>query len=144
MANTRKHIKILKKWIKNEGDDTKLPKRYKINHKKWGKLLKTKLFKDEISGRFEVAKKRSQLLMAKYLPLATAKLIEQCNSDNNETSRKACLEIIELCADEKPIEIIQAVPVKKEPDVEMDDETASKILEVMAESKKTKGIENRF
>ncbi|MEN6384432.1 MAG: hypothetical protein ABFD79_04475 [Phycisphaerales bacterium] len=134
MANSRNQLKMIKKWIKNEGDDTKLPKRFKICHTKWGKLLNTKKIRDEIEGRIEVAKKRSQLLMVKYLPLATAKLIELCNSENNETSRKACVDILTVHKDNKPIEIIK----EPEPKLDFDNETASKVWAIIAESRSRK------
>lgn len=135
MRFTPKQLKIIKKWLNNEVDELELCKKYHISYRKWHKWTNSKFVKDEIKGRVEAAKKRSELLMAEYLPLATAKLIEQCNSENSETSRKACLQIITNCAQENQIEEQEETT---EPAVEIDDETASKILAVLAERKRKK------
>ncbi|MCE5339520.1 MAG: hypothetical protein LLF92_00130 [Planctomycetaceae bacterium] len=135
MSITKKHTKIIDEWVQNEVDETELIQKYRISFKKLSKLLNYKQTKDEIDGRLEVAKKRSQLLIAKYLPVATAKLIELCNSDNNETSRKACMDLIKEELQEKFAEPITQTEAQ-EPAPKIDNETASTILAVLAEKKK--------
>ncbi len=135
MAVSKKYQKIIDKWIKNDGDETELTKKYHISYKKWANLLRDKYTINAIEGRVELAKRKSQLLKAKYLPLATAKLIELCNSENNETSRKACVDLIkeeikEKCTDSK------TETGAEESGKEVNPETASTILAVLAEKKK--------
>lgn len=136
----KKQQEIVMKWINNEADEKKLCKKYKISYKKWSRWISSKFAQEEIKGRTEAAKKGCEILMAKYLQLATAKLIEQCNSENNETSRKACLEIIALCGQHEPIDVTAAIEIKNEPVEEFDEETQSKLLEVLANSKKNAQI----
>lgn len=136
MQFTKKQIKIIKKWINNESDEKELCKKYKISYKKWSTWINSKYVKDEIKGRVEAAKKSSELLMARYLPLATAKLIEQCNSENNETSRKACIQIISLFSKDTAID--ETKELENASEVEIEPEMASKILAVMAEEKRKK------
>lgn len=138
MVLSKKHLKIIEEWINNGGDEVEISMKYGISYKQWVKWLSDKSFSDEINGRIEMAKRRSQLLMAKYLPLATAKLIELCNSDNNEISRKACLNIVELEADLKRVNNNSTQLEPDEPEGHIEPETASKILAILADSRKTK------
>jgi hypothetical protein len=132
MALTKKNIKIIDEWVRNEVDESELIEKYRISYKKLSKLLNYKQTKEEIEGRVEAAKKRSQLLLSKYLPLAMAKLIEQCNSENSETSRKACMDILAIPHGKETSE----KPEEKTKEPKLDYETATKVWAVLAESRK--------
>jgi hypothetical protein len=131
MALTKKQLKVIKEWINNGGDEVEISLKYGISYKQWVKWLNNKSFSDEIDGRIELARRRSQFLIAKYVPLATAKLVQLCNSDNNETSRKACLDILEL---EAGLKKASQTPTDEsvEPEPVIDPATASKLLAALA------------
>lgn len=54
----------------------------------------------ELDRRIELLGRNSRLLIAKYSSIAAAKLIALTDSANQETARKACLDIISLLKDE--------------------------------------------
>lgn len=56
----------------------------------------------ELDRRIEQLGRNSRLLIAKYASLAAAKLIALTDSKNQETARKACLDIISLLKCENP------------------------------------------
>jgi hypothetical protein len=138
MALTKEQLKIIYNWIRNEEDETKILKKYRITYKKWAQWLNDENVRQEIKGKVLAAKTRSKLFLARYLPLASAKLIELCNSDNYETSRKACIEILNFAhqnsieSDDEQIDAKDKLPNVSE----FDSQTQSKLLAVLAESKK--------
>ncbi len=56
----------------------------------------------ELDRRIELLGRNSRILIAKYSSIAAAKLIALTDSANQETARKACLDIISLLKDENP------------------------------------------
>jgi hypothetical protein len=58
--------------------------------------LKCKSFTDELDFLKGAAKRQSDLILAKYISVATAKLIGLTGSEKEETARKACLDIISI------------------------------------------------
>jgi hypothetical protein len=56
------------------------------------------LFPSEYDRRITSAHRQSAAIIAKYAPLAAAKLVQLTESDREETARKACLDIISLPA----------------------------------------------
>jgi hypothetical protein len=133
MALTKKQLKIIDEWFKNGGDEIEISMKYGISYKQWVKWLGNKYFSDEVAGRLELAKRRSQILLARYIPLAAAKLVQLCNSENNETSRKACLDILALETGLKQVSdtLKSEAP---EPAPTIDPATASKLLAALAET----------
>lgn len=131
MALTEKQIRVIEDLFESGGDEAGVLQKHNISHKLWQKWLADKDFSDGIKSRFESAKRASLILMAKYTSLAAAKLVQLCDSRNQETSRKACLDILTLriggkeTADAEQAEAPEAI----------DAATASKILGVLAEEK---------
>jgi hypothetical protein len=83
------------------------------------------LFVEEMNARIESARQNSQILLTQSAPTAAETLAKLAQSEG-ETGRKACLDILKLSGqDEEAGEI-------GEPTVEVSDEQAEKILEIMA------------
>ena len=89
--------------------------------------------------RIAGAYRQSELILARYAPLAAAKLVELTESDNQETRRKACLDIISL-QDKKQNEQDKKRPSKIEQNAsettdqpDLSPETASRLLAALAE-----------
>jgi hypothetical protein len=132
MALTKKQLEIIDELFKNGGDETEISMKYGISYKQWVKWLGNKHFSEEVAGRIELAKCRSQILMAKYIPLAAAKLVQLCNSENNETGRRACLDILALETGPKQVSDT-STNQSPEPAANIDAATASKLLAALAE-----------
>ena len=62
--------------------------------KKQKSLSKKQLALNE--HRVERAVQRTRLIIARYAPLAASKLVQLTESENQETARKACLDIISM------------------------------------------------
>lgn len=90
----------------------------------------------ELDRRIELLGRNSRLLIAKYSSLAAAKLIALTDSANQETARKACLDIISLLKDENQ----KTSPDSDEPQPgtmpEIAPALAEKLLATIAEQRK--------
>jgi hypothetical protein len=131
MALTEKQVKVIEDLFESGGDEAAILQKYNISHNLWQKWLADKNFSEGIKSRFESSRRASQILLAKYIPLAAAKLVQLCDSKNQETSRKACLDILTLRAGN--IETADSDEAEAIPAIEPG--TASKILAVLAEKK---------
>ena len=60
------------------------------------KWLADDVFGSEVRFRTESAHRQSRLIIAQYLPVAAAKLVQLTESEKEETARRACLDIISL------------------------------------------------
>lgn len=127
---TAKQIEIIDDLFESGGDETAVLQKHNIPRKLWAKWLADKDFADEIAGRLEMSKRQSRIILSKYLSVAAVKLVQLCNSENQETSRKACLDIISLQTGQVPK--TDDTGQSAEPSTTLDPATASKILEVLA------------
>lgn len=134
MSLGKKQLIALNELFETGGDEAAVLKKHNIARSLWAKWLADKKFADEMAARMDAMKRQSGIIIAKYAPFAAAKLIELCSSENQETARKAALDILNLQTDQpetsklKP-EISDTAPPSITP------ETASKLLAVLAENK---------
>ena len=129
MALTKKQLDVIDDWFENGGNETAVLRKYNITHKKWKKWILDKAFNAAVAEKVESVQRQSQILIAQYVPMAAAKLIQLCDSDKGETSRKACLDILAMRTDDNK----QSADADEEEKPMLDDETAAKILAVLAE-----------
>lgn len=135
MALTEKQIKAIDDLFDSGGDEAAVLQKHNISHKLWQKWLADKNFSDGVASRLESSKRAGQILLAKYISLAAAKLVQLCDSKNQETSRKACLDILALETGLKQAsETAKDTSVEPEPTT-IDAATASKLLAALAETK---------
>jgi len=104
--------------------------------------LKDSRFRREIRIRIRWAYEKSEILVAKYAMIAAARLVRLTESENQETARRACLDIITLIrARRQKKSIVQHVRGKTgskkdegpEKDIQLTDQQASKLLSALAE-----------
>jgi len=135
MALTKRQFNIIDEWFENGGNETTVLKKYNITHKKWEKWLADKAFGAAMADKVKAVQRQSQILIVQYVPMAAAKLIQLCGSDKEETSRKACLDVLALqaggCKDAEPC--VSTDACDNEEKTMLDEETAAKILAVLAE-----------
>ncbi|MFA5291607.1 MAG: hypothetical protein WC496_01085 [Phycisphaerae bacterium] len=133
MSITKRQLIILDELFETGGDESAVLKRHNISRKLWAKWLAEEDFADEIAARMDALKRQSGMLISKYAPFAAAKLIELCGSENQETARKAALDIINLHRSQT-----QDTPDNEPPALpklpSISPETASKLLSVLAEN----------
>jgi hypothetical protein len=132
---TKKQNSVLKDLFKGSRSEVEVLKKHKIStqlYKGW--LADDEMFADEFAFRAQAGKRQCELIIANYAPAAAAKLIALTQGQKEETTRKACLDIISL-----PLELTQQKRKKEAQDKDaaenISDEIASKMLEILAGDK---------
>jgi len=122
--------------VKSELPIEEVLKEHGISEAEFEDWLVERSFQKQVELRVQAAKFRTALLLAKYAPLAMAKLVGLACSEKEETARKACLDIISLASTEsvKNTQREMAEQVNEDEElVNLTEEQASKILGVLAE-----------
>ncbi len=131
---TKIQLNALDELYGNGGDELAVQEKFNIKYSVWQKWMSDYYFTSEIDIRLATLQRQTDIMLAKFKPMAMALLMGLCQSQNEETSRKACAEL--LCikfSSSAPIRDINQPP---EPDEQITDEMASKILAVLAEEKR--------
>ncbi len=124
-------LAVIDELFSGNFDEQAVLKKYKINRNTLNRWLADEFFDAELATRIASAHRQSEALIARYAPLAAAKLVQLTESEKEETARRACLDIItlpKLKAREKADEEI----AEQAEQIEISDETAGKILAVLA------------
>jgi len=129
---TKKQRDVIEDLFAGQADERDVLAKHKVDCRLYEKWLTDENFIAAFDRRLESARRQSDLIIARYATLAAAKLAQLTESENQETSRKACLDIIGLLR-----------PDKKQPDAVDDEakenypqlapELAGKLLKVLAE-----------
>jgi hypothetical protein len=123
---------VLEDLFDSELDEQGVLEKHRVRRSTYDKWLTEEPFAKQFSRYVTRAKRRSELLLAKYCSLAAAKLVELTASEKAETARKACLDIIRQPKIKTEDEGDNAI---KPQETQFSNETASKILAVIAEGK---------
>lgn len=115
--------------------------KYNISRTVFNKWLTDERFVEQFNERIASNFRQSQLIIARYAPLAAAKLVQLTESDKEETARKACLDIISMPSSGFGVAVTPAVTVKHtaSPEAEpkyptvLSEQTASRLLAALAE-----------
>ncbi len=135
MSLTQEQLEIIDDLFELGGDENAVIQKHNIDRKVFRGWLAEKEFADCVADRLKSSKLHSEILLSRYASFAASKLIQLCQSENQETSRKACLDILNLHK-EQLLNTDENQPAEPLPSI--DPETASKILAVLAESETTK------
>jgi hypothetical protein len=122
----------------NGDDEQAVLDKYKVSRRLYNKWLADETFAGEFDRRIENAFRQSAILIARYAPLAAAKLVGLIGSDKEEVVRRACLDIISMHASR------ESRPTKDDgrgsPDsvqgFALPDQTVSRLLEALAKEEK--------
>ncbi len=114
-----------------ELDEQAILDKYNLSRREFVRWLGDEDFRMELLRRMEIARLLSEVFLAKYAVTAAAKLVQLTGCEKEETARKACLDIITL-----PYLAAQKTepPAEEEP-FPFSDETASRMLAILAEDK---------
>jgi len=133
---TKRQLAVIEDLFAGELDEQAVLDKHKVSRNLYNRWLKDADFAGEFDQRIEGAFRQSAALIARYAPLAAAKLVQLTESDKEETARKACLDIISmpwLSAAKKPLAPSGPGPAESPPQSELSDQTASRLLAAMAE-----------
>lgn len=111
--------------------------KHKVSVNTFRKWLRAGPFAQELSFRIESARRQSELIIARFAPVAAAKLVELATDSKEETARKACLDIISSPTGQKSqvqesVSSDEPLPSAAE---QLSPETASRLLAALAEQK---------
>jgi hypothetical protein len=132
---TKRQLAVIDDLLSGELDEQAALDKHKVSRNIYNKWLADEQFSEQLRERITSSHRQSELIVARYAPLAAAKLVELTESQNPETARKACLDIMSLppAATKK----IQATSASERADEQegqrLSDETVSRLLAVLAE-----------
>jgi hypothetical protein len=133
---TKTQLAVIDELFAGRLEEHEILDKYKLTRKLYHKWWNDHAFKQQFDKRIADAYRQSAVLIARYAPVAAAKLIQLTESDRPETARKACLDIISMhtssaeTASRKPD---QTQPADTKPSMPFTPETAGKLLAVLAE-----------
>jgi hypothetical protein len=91
---TKKQRDIIDDLFAGELEEQQIFEKHRINKRVYDKWLAEDNFADEFDRRVKSAHRRGELIIARFVNVAAAKLVQLTESENQETSRKACLDVI--------------------------------------------------
>ena len=132
---TKKQRDVIDDLFAGELEEQQIFEKHRINKRVYDKWLAEENFADEFDRRVKSAHRRGELIIARFANVAAAKLVQLTESENQETSRKACLDVINYLRQKaEPSPDPDGQPeAEKLPD--LPPELASRLLAAMAESK---------
>jgi hypothetical protein len=135
----KRQMAVINEIFEGNLDEQGILEKYKVSRAIFNKWQSDPVFIEELERRIQLAYRRSMALISKYAALAAVKLIELTNSENQETARKACVDIVSIPAKEKG-----QSNAKEEKDTanravkKVDSAMASKLLAALASEKSEK------
>ncbi len=138
---SKRQLAVIDELFRGELDEQAVLDKHKVSrglYNKWLADSDVGGFTDEFDRRIESAFRQSTALIARYAPLAAAKLVQLIGSDKEETVRKACLDIISMPVFSRD----KKLPAKGESESAeaplqngLSAEAASRLLSALAEEK---------
>ncbi|MGA2678480.1 MAG: hypothetical protein ABSF37_04155 [Sedimentisphaerales bacterium] len=134
---TKKQRDVIDDLFAAELDEQQIFEKHRINKRVYDKWLAEDNFADEFDRRVKSAHRRGELIIARFANVAAAKLVQLTESENQETSRKACLDVINY--------LRQKVEPRPDPDgqpeaeklPDLPPELASRLLSALAQSEES-------
>jgi hypothetical protein len=137
---SKRQFAVIEDLFRGELDESAVLRKHKVSRITYNKWLADEFFKRQFDERVESAYRQSELIIARYAPLAAAKLVQLTESESQETARKVCLDIISLRRPAERLAVAgSAMDKDSEPqsiETQLSPETAGKILSALAEQKK--------
>ena len=129
----KKQVAVIDDLFEHNGNESEVIKKHKISISVYRKWLADKNFTDELDFRLESARRQGNLIIAKFTPAAAVNLVKLTESEKEETSRKACLDVMsgpgeKNAPEEKNESVCENISTEK----------AEKILAVLANEKRNK------
>ncbi len=93
---SKKQLAVLDDLFSSELTEQQILEKHRVSQTLFNRWRSDETFITEFDRRIELLNRNSKLLIAKYSSLAAAKLIALTESENQETARKACLDILSL------------------------------------------------
>ncbi len=117
-------------------DEQEVLDKHNVSRSVYNKWLTDSLFTEQFDRRIAAAHRQSAALIARYAPLAAAKLVQLTDSDKEETARKACLDIISMPQiTTHKSQVANSDTPGSQIALPLSDQTASRLLAILAGEK---------
>jgi len=130
---TKRQLAVIEDLFTGGLDEQTVLEKHRVSRNLFNKWLTDARFTEQFNERIARAYRQSQLIIARYAPLAAAKLVQLTEAENNETARKACLDIISHAA-QKRASGIEGRESNTQPPDPLPQAIASKLLAALAEN----------
>ncbi|MFZ2148697.1 MAG: hypothetical protein WAV28_15890 [Sedimentisphaerales bacterium] len=133
---TKRQLAVIEDMFNGELDEQAILDKHKVSRWLYNKWQNDDDFTEQFEKRIAGAYHQSAVLIARYAPLAAAKLIQLTESDKAETARKACLDIISmpiLTANRKTQPSGKPQSTDTPQSTSLTEQAASRLLAVLAE-----------
>jgi len=101
---TRKQLSVLDDLFSGDfNDEEAVLLKHKLSRNVYNKWLSEEGFSERFSNCVNGLNRQSELMIARYATLAAARLVHLTESKNQETGRKACLDIISFSLAKKTV-----------------------------------------
>ena len=133
---TTRQLRAIDEMFASGGDENAVLRKLSISPEKWNRWRSQRHFNKALEAKMKTLNQNGQMLLLQHSSWVSARLLELCNSEKEEVSRKACLNVLQLNSEtvEKNTSTENA-QTNEEEKTHLTDEQASKILAVLAESK---------
>ena len=134
----KKQLAVIDDFFGGELDEQAVLEKHKVNRNIYNRWLADELFVSEFDRRVMSAHRQSAVLIAKYAPLAAAKLVQLTESEKEETARKACMDIISLPAllDKRIVQPGELQTAETQLPQQLTERAASRLLAALAQAEK--------
>lgn len=128
---SKRQLAVIEELFAGGMDEMEVLQRHEVSTQLYREWLADALFAGELKFRIESAKRAGELIIARYTPVAAAKLVSLIDSDKDETVRRACLDIMSAARQTDTVTTDSAESNEYQPD--LPPALATKLLAVLAE-----------
>jgi hypothetical protein len=143
---SKRQLAVIEDLFAGELDEQTILDKYNVSKTLYNRWLADDRFIEQFNERVYRAFRQGQLIIARYAPLAAARLVQLTDCEKAETARKACLDILSLPTLTSKNTVINTDNAVSSPrsclrqeDAEggrLSPETASKLLAALAEEQR--------
>ena len=138
---SKRQLAVIEDLFAGELDEQTILGKYNVSRTLYNRWLADDRFIEQFNKRIARAYRQSDLIIAKYAPLAAAKLVQLTDCEKAETARKACLDILSLPTLTSKNAVITTDNAASGPPTggRLSPETASRLLAALAEEQDGEG-----
>ena len=129
---SKRQLAVIEDLFAGELDEQAILDKYNVSKTLYNRWLADDRFIEQFNERVYRAYRQSELIIARYAPLAAAKLVQLTACEKEETARKACLDILSLPTSADKSAVTSTEKAVSGP-LELPAETASRLLAALAE-----------
>ena len=131
---SKRQLAVIEDLFAGELDEAAVLDKHKVSRNRYNEWLADEGFVAAFAERIGRPYRQSQLIIARYAPLAAAKLVQLTESDSAETARKACLDIISMPTAYPHLAVAGTATDPAGAHAELSPEAASRLLAALAET----------